>query len=135
MTTSLDTRLVPRVFALIERVGVTATFRAYQGIGVDTDGSIVNVGTATDYVVKVSPPQNQMIEVSLNEEILETTALEIYLATGSGTADDIGFVPELSTEDKSMTCLLGGINYSIIKIEPLSSGDHVAAYKVYLRKR
>ena len=34
-----------------------------------------------------------------------------------------------------MIVIINGISYSIVRIDPLESGDHVAAYQIFLIKR
>jgi hypothetical protein len=122
MTTALDTKLVPKALALINKFGTNATFTVSIG-GTYSPATGKVSGTSTeDKIQKVSPP-SRFDKSLVDGELIKATDLLVVLA-----ASGLTFTPE-----QSMKVTLDTRVYTIVDVWPVMSGDKVAIYKLQLR--
>jgi hypothetical protein len=118
MTTALDSRLVPRVLAIIDRVGTNATFKVINsGPTYSHSSRQVTQGT-TDVVRKVSPPMARKFYGESDVTRMEETV--IYVA-----ASGLSFTPIRGQQVE-----VASTKYRIENVVELRSGDDVAAYEL-----
>lgn len=117
MTTVLDTKILPKVLAILEKYGRTVTV-VIKARTKDWSTGIVSTTTAT-HTVKCSPPEpfNQRY---VDGDLIRVGDMETLFA-----AQDLPFTPALNMriDDK----------WTAIRVDPIYSGDLVAAWKVQLR--
>jgi hypothetical protein len=129
MPTSLDNRLVPVAYDIIQRLGTNATFLHY-GAGVYDPTTGIGAPAAahtTPITLKVSPPA-ELTEEMIKDDIVPKTAMYVILPA-QGLSSIANFSVRLGME-VSIT----GRRHECIKIEPLYSGDLIAAYILYLNR-
>ena len=124
MTTSLDTKLVPVVKGLLDRFGATVEYTQNTATASDYDPSTGMVSeSSTVRTVKIIPPERYSL-------FLEgANAVRVGdLRTGIA-ADGLGFTPE--TDD---TLVYNGDKFTVVRVEPVATGDSIALYNLQLRK-
>lgn len=123
MTTSLDKTLVPAAFNIIEKLGTNMTFTIVTDEGTfdPATNSISGVVEQT-FVRKASPP-SKFSQKFLNGKTIKENDLKTVVA-----AQDIPLAPQLN-----MKVVHAGITYKGLVINPLFSGDDIAAWIVRLR--
>ena len=120
--TELDIALRPVAVELIADFGQTMTFYE-ETTTFSAATNDVTVGTATERVVKGAPIRGvtaAMRELDLIEDA------DVYTLVA---AKDAIFTPITS-----MRCLAGGVNYQIIRIDEVRTGEQIGYWKIYLRK-
>lgn len=121
MATVLDTKIVSKIKAVLDKYGTDARF---QGNATYTynhaTGENEAAGAAIDTTVKAAPPyEYSSFEVD-DKNILRQDLKTIIRGD---------FAPE-----QGQTCTIAGTMFKIIHVEPVYSGDDVAAYMLQLRK-
>lgn len=128
MTTALDTELIPAVFDLLQDFGKQVTYRTFPSRTVDETTSEVTLGTATDYTVRVTPPEKLRKPVERDADPLTFRGVfRVYLPTGYGTSDAIAFTP---TEDQNHQIIADGSTLHVLVVEPIYSGDLVVLFQI-----
>ena len=117
MTTVLDTKILPKVLAIIEKYGRTVNV-AIDTQAKDWSTGIVSTTTATN-TVKCSPPEpfNQRY---VDGDLVRTGDMETLFA-----AQDLPFAPVVGMRIDT--------KWTAVRVDPIYSGDLVAAWKVQLR--
>ncbi|QDU67708.1 hypothetical protein [Engelhardtia mirabilis] len=118
--TELDDKLQPKTLELIERLGTTAQltkkFHAY------TNAGGTNTGSTQTYTLKVGPFQG------IGEAFRDSTALL--------EADLVFYTPGLDAE---ATCEPGdtisgsGVTGTVVRVDPLRSGERISAFRVFIK--
>lgn len=124
--TSLDDRILPKVLALIAKVGVTATLK--DRATTQSAGGSPTI-TTTDRTITVTPPMklreslggNDMGQTS--DGIRETERMECYVA-GQGLA---------AAPERLDRLVIGSTTWTIVAVRELWSGASVAAYVMEVR--
>lgn len=120
--TTLDDTILPTVLSVIASVGIPATFAETTKDYKPATGAVREL-TNTSRSATVSPPQ-RFKDQFVNGDTIQSADCYVYLA-GSG----LPFTPV-----KSMRVTVLAVTYSIVEINPLYSGESIAAYKIHLRK-
>ena len=125
MTTVLDTKIVPKVLAIIAKYGTNATF-SIEAAGTTYDpvmGEVVAGGADTTSVKKVSPIDRNIQEYTADNETI-AKAFGMILVAASG----LGFVPLVNQK-----IVIGANTWKAVRVDPISSGDDVAVYQIFIR--
>lgn len=122
MSTALDNKILPKVLEVINRVGVnvtlkTATKTYNPTTRVTTESNVSNV------VVKASPPTPATKEMMPGETYVVGDQV-IYIAGKGATA-----TPVLGMEVTSKSQV-----FQIVALNPLYSGDDIAAWECFIRR-
>jgi hypothetical protein len=121
MATDLDTKLIPKVLALVNNYGTTATFVELTTQTYDpTDGDVTEVGVNHNH--KVTPPQP--VHQFREGDVVRIGDCEINLP-----ASGLGFTP-----DEGMRVVIGSETWRIVRFDPIYTGDLVALYRIFLRR-
>lgn len=139
--TQLDDEIAVDLAEALDEVGTPLTFVEYLGASVDVDESMVDLGPETLHVVVAAPPSRYERKlVSSNDQILGETWRTV-IRTGNGTDAPIDFVPSLTSETNMVMryapdpLVPAAIEeFRIVKVDRITSGDLIAAYKVFLQK-
>lgn len=122
MTTALDTKFLPKVYAAINKYGVSATFTVQSGNTYDpTTGAAVI--TSTTVVVKATPP------AAYNRKLVDGNLIRVSDAYTLIAGQGLTFTPV-----QGQLVTLSGIAWTVLVVTPLLSGDSVAAYQLQLRQ-
>jgi len=121
MATSLDKRISPIVLKTINKYGTDATFHVRVVNNVDFIESEVT-GSNVSYTFKVTPP-DQFEKSKIDGKRIRQTDLRI-LAPGSKITFDINKIDKVTVHGK---------DYEVTNVEPIASGDDIAAYEFQLR--
>lgn len=111
MATELDADLVPEALALIEELGIIATF--HVDAGSFNDASSVWTPALTDVLRKVSPPQAKESYGVAGDTTTTRTVPVIYVA-----ASGLTFTPKLA-----MRVTIDGRDYTITDATATYSGE------------
>lgn len=123
MSTALDLKILPKVLALLVKVGITSTFRDFAAAS-DYDPTTGAVTfTATTYTETVAPPQGYNSRF-VDGDVIKSEDMFTFVA-GSG----LTFVPAPGWEID-----LSSETWTVVAVQQLRSGDDVAAYKMQLRR-
>jgi len=122
MTGALDTRMRATASRLINQFGATMVLRRQAGVYYPATGK--NTETAADYDVVGSPPYPVDLR-RVDGEMVRQGDAETILA-----ASDLTFTPDQTTDH----IVFGGEAWSIVAVQPIYSGEQVAAYELRLRK-
>lgn len=141
--TALDDRIRPRVVALISKYGLNATFEVLASAVPDaTTGTVTETAaTGSPFTAKISPPE------PVTWQFLEHESSHAGRGAGAGgdvvrtgdvsclvAAKDLAFTPLSATGSMlARTMTIDGIAYTIVKIEPIWSGEEVAAWRFFGR--
>ncbi len=118
--TELDTKLPPKAAALIAKVAISGTLTQVAHSYTNAGGS--GGGPSTPYAVSVTPPQGIGAEL-LPGSSLEATDLVTYMA-GQGAPTVPAPKDVLAVNSRE---------YVLHRVDELTTGDLVAAYRLYLR--
>lgn len=134
---TLDAEIIPVAVSILADLGKDVTFVEVTGQTVDTDDSTVTGGSTTNHTVKASPPErashSYYNEARISGSLAEGKAFELTIATGTGTTDAIAFTPT-TTEETGMLLSVDSLTYRILRVDPLYSGEQVAAYRVFFEE-
>lgn len=122
MTGALDTRMRATASRLINKFGATMTLRRQAGVYDPATGK--NTETATDYAIVGSPPSPVDLR-RVDGEMIKQGDAETILA-----ASDLTVAPDQTTDH----IVFAGETWSVVAVEPIYSGEQVAAYQLRLRK-
>lgn len=122
--TSLDEKILPKIASMIDTFGILATFTVPGDQDYHAADGVVDAGPVTSIVAKVSPPNATKVEWEGGDQVINTQT-ECYVA-GQG----LTFVPV-----PGMIVATADDEWVITKVEPLRSGDSVAAFRLVLVDR
>lgn len=120
--TVLDTKLLPVVFNIIEKYGKTVSFGVQTGGVYDEGTRTYSGGTTTPTSKKVSPPDRFADEL-INGDTIQAKDLYVILP-----AQGLTFTPQVG-----WTVTVDSVVYMTIRVDPIYSGELVAAYQIQLR--
>lgn len=126
MTTALDTQIVPKVLEVIDTYGINLTYTTVTA-SYDADTGEVSEVEAT-VVRKTSPPQG--ISSRMVDGDTHRIGDLVALVAGSG----LSFDPVALVASNNLRVAVGGENYIVYQVQPIRSGDEVAAYKLFMRR-
>lgn len=121
MTTVLDARLVPRIAALIDRLGVPAVFTAQDDNFDPSTGGTAPSG-AVEHTVKATPPDAYKSHL-VDGDVIKRGDARIYIA-----GKDLPFTP-----DRGMKVVVAQKTWRIVEANPVLSGNEAPAYELHLR--
>ncbi len=123
MTTSFDRTFVPLALRLINQSGTDAIFDVPTGTGTGYDRTTGSVNNPTAPVTrKVTPPSAVKLGM-IDGDVVQVGDMQCLVA-----ASGLTFTPE-----RSMTVTVAGQTWTIQMVQPLQSGDEIAAYKLFMR--
>ncbi len=120
--TDLDDRLIPKVLALVNRLGRVATFYEVTKTGDPKTGE-VTTSTPILHKRKVTPRAEYDLAFVNNDTIKAGDMSVILPASG------LRFTPV-----EAMKVVIGDDTWKIVSIRPLDPGEKTAAYKLQMRK-
>lgn len=124
MTTALDTRLLPRIKAIIASRGKTVVYKVESGKTIDkTDGSSV-AGTTTNYTVKVTPPappKNSSVFANRIGPELDRRGMSEFMIA----AQSLEFIPKTGN-----VVVIDSDEWTVEAVDPVRTGDEIGAYWV-----
>ena len=123
MTTPLDIRLIPKVLAIVSRLGKSITFETISGGTYDPLTRVYTGGSMTPIVKKVSPPY-KFEDAVVNGDSIQAEDLQTDLP-----ASGLSFTPKVG-----WTVLIDSVRYRILSVSPVYTGEAVALYHMQLRK-
>ncbi len=127
MVTQLDIDIPGELAPVIEEYGKLVTFRTFPDRVENTSDSSVDLGTPVDHDLKVTPPDMVSVKLQGDGSGIETAAQRVILLTLNGTANAITFTPEIGSP-----VIIDGSESVIVRVDPIYSGDLIAAYEVFL---
>lgn len=127
MATGLDLTLVPAAAALIERVGVAASIVQQSGATYDPAQGLQVGATEIAAPVKISPPGKNKRQIETADG--DGTGQQREMAETFVAASGLSIVPAVNDR-----LVYGGVRWTITLVEPLTSGDQVAAYRMEVRR-
>ncbi len=119
MATPLDTRLVPRVYALIERVGRNITFHTVSYTYNPATSTGAEANDVQDRTRKATPPF-PAVDAYVPNDTTTTDRLAFYIA-----AQGLAFTPV-----KGMRVVIDTRTYTVLSIEPIRTGDLIALWQI-----
>jgi hypothetical protein len=125
--TTLDDKLVPKAFELVEKFGQFATFTTdeLEQSGYDPSTGHVTPGAPTNTVLKVTPPEEyDEYYAEKHKDIIIFGDMKTYLPAYN-LPFDIEKVTEVNIE---------GELFSIVGIEKIYTGNEIALYELQLRQ-
>ena len=125
MATELDLQIPDDFGPVLDEFGKSVDFRTYPSSVTDQSTSDVTLGAPVDYTVKVSPPSMAKISLAGDGSGIELEVATMILLTHNGTTDAIAFTPSIG-----MPVIYDSDEKLIVHIEPIYSGDLIAAYAV-----
>lgn len=139
MTTELDLKFQPKVWALVARVGIDATFYTYPSLTIDKSQSTVTKGTAVTFTAKITPPEQfreKLAGASIPGESgglsgspdEQSDKFKTFLASGVGQSP-IGFTPELG-----MRVDFSSKSWRILMIDTIQPGDDVLGWDLVVQE-
>lgn len=120
--TDLDTRLIPKVLAIVNRLGKSVTFETVSGGSYDPLTRVVTGGTMTPVVKKVTPPY-EFKNYLIDGDNIRVGDLQIDLP-----ASGLTFTPE-----RGWIVVIDTVRYTVIKVSPVYTGEQIALYNLQLR--
>jgi hypothetical protein len=123
MTTTLDTKLVPRAKALLDRYGMTVSVKARGGTANYKTGEVESPGDSTYTGVKITPPFPYEHR-EIDGDTIRLGDAKSYLA-----AQDLSFTPIIG-----MMLTIGSEMWAIVGVGVVRTGDSVALYQLQLRR-
>ena len=123
MATALDTKLVPKVLTLLNKVGTDYTFQVPATLVYDPTTQETTKGSPSDVTIKGSPPLNfrsQMVDGSL----VRRDDMQVFIA-----ASGLTFTPV-----EGMRVANGSLQFNTVSANPIRSGDDVCAWELQLRR-
>jgi hypothetical protein len=122
MTTILDTKFLPKVYAAINKYGISATFTVQSSNTYDpTTGAAVL--TTTTVVVKATPP------AAYDRKLVDGSLIRVSDAYTIIAGQGLSFPPV-----QGQLVTIAGNAWTVLVVTPLISGDSVAAYQLQLRQ-
>lgn len=120
--TVLDKKLLPKIEKILNKLGKTLTFKTYpNAVEHDVEGT-VELGGLVEYQRKAIPPY-EVEEKHVNGD----TILSGDMLTGIA-GKDLEFMPVAG-----MTVVIDSIDWNIVRIKPVYSGEQIALFVVQLR--
>lgn len=121
--TAIDDRLIPKVEALIARLGKSIVINCVTNEGtVSNDGSVKG-RTETPVTVKVIPPY-PVDDKYVNGDTTRMGDLQTYVPAVS-----FGYEPVAG-----WTAVIDNKTWTIVSVEPIYTGDAIALYGLVMRK-
>lgn len=124
MTTALDTKLVPKVLALLARLGATATLKTKTAAEYDPTLTSQAIPTGTPDAVKITPPEIRRAHAIAGAGH-ELRLLTFVAASGLTTVPVAG---------KSLLTI-GARTYIITAVGDIYTGDEIALYELEVEKQ
>lgn len=122
MTTTLDTKFLPKVYAAINKYGISASFTVQSANTYDpTTGQAVL--TTSTVVVKATPP------AAYSRKLVDGNLIRVSDTYTIIAGQGLSFTPV-----QGQLVTLSGISWTVLVVTPLLSGDSVAAYQLQLRQ-
>jgi hypothetical protein len=123
--TTLDTKLIPKIFNLVERLGKNVTFETGESepVDYDPDTGHTTYDTPDSYTRKVTPPEAYE-NYFIDDDLIKAGDTRVYLP-----AKDLTFTPELE-----MKVTIDSIDWVVVNIETIYTGGSVALYELQLRR-
>jgi hypothetical protein len=124
MATPLDTKLLPVVKSLLDTYGATVSYTRNTATASNYDPATGSVTTSETVVsVKILPPETYALFYEGTSGVRAGD-----LRTGVA-ASGLGFVP---VRDDRL--VFNGDTFTVVRVEPVASGDSIVLYLLQLRK-
>jgi len=123
--TDLDTRLIPVVYDLIDKFGISATFYVELDEPDDYDPTTGHTTEDSDSGVAwdVTPPEDYA-DIFIDGDLIQYGDTRIYFST-----QDLAFTPE-----NGMKVVIGTVTWKAVATDPIYSGESICAWAVQLRE-
>lgn len=132
--TEFDDDFVPLAVEVLTEDGADATFRVYAAASYDPKTGKTTVGANTDYAAKIIPP------FSYEERNIDGDKIRMGDMQSGVAASGLAFASELlklnnpDNRDTIIIVIIGGVEWSIVSVKPIISGNETALYMLQLRK-
>lgn len=120
--TALDDKIVPKVNAVLTKVGISGTITESAGTFTPSTGAVSGGGTVHSGVT-FSPPAPYR-KVLVGDQYLAGDAVSYVKGPTA-----LGFTPKIGWR-----AAVGGVDYLIVGVSDLRSGDSIAAFELQLRR-
>jgi len=120
--TAFDARARATAGRLIRTFGKSVTLRRVTRIYDTATGKTTD--TVEDFAVKVSPPE-RFREALIDGTLVRAGDLKAHLP-----AEELGIVPEPARD----RLVIDGKPWSLLRVDPVMSGEQTALYTLHLRK-
>ena len=120
--TALDTSLVPTAYALLQEFGQDAVHTKKASKTYDPATLEVTEGIDVIQNVKISPPTKYSLFYIASGAVKQGEVVT-YLSP-----ENLDFLPE---QDHTFT--LNGVVYTLLKVDPIYSGNFIAIYEISLK--
>lgn len=121
--TQLDTVFLPLATELLTEYGKAATFHAYTGGSYTPSTGTGSPGSETQYSKKIIPPYN--VDLSfVDGDTIRVGDMMTGLA-----AENLEFTPV-----EGMKVTVESQAWSVVKVQPVYSGESIALYQLILRR-
>ena len=121
--TTLDTKLVPKVLALITKYGKSVLFKLLPSKSYDATKGTVTLGDEVQYAKYVIPPF-QFNDKYIDGNLVQVGDMQIGLP-----ASGLEFTPE-----NNIRVIIDSVVWRIIRYSPIYTGTQIALYIFHLRK-
>lgn len=123
MVTVLDTKLAPKVLAIIAKYGKTVSWSVTSGATHTPSTGAVTGGTTTAHTVKVTPPEPYESKY-VDGDVVREGDSRIYIA-----ASGLAFTP---AENQRVT--IDAAVWTVTRVNAIYSGDLVCLWEAGLRR-
>lgn len=121
--TVLDDKMIPKIFAIIERYGKSVTFTVEAVQSYNPATGETTAATPVTHTRKVTPP-TAYEQRFVDGETIRAGDMKVFVA-----AQGLAFVPAL---DQRVT--IDSVAWRIMAVGPIYTGELVALYELQLRK-
>ena len=121
--TVLDDRLIPRILAIVQRLGKLVVFTVAATESYNPDTGEATRATAASYSLKVTPPEVYE-EGLIDGENIRRGDMRVWLP-----ASGLAFTPS-----PTVTVTIDGATWAVVDVAPVYTGEQVALYGLQLRK-
>jgi len=119
--TTLDDKLIPKVYALINSYGKTASYEVYAGESYDETTGKTTMGSKTAYSVKITPPEQE--KTIVQGDTLPSGDCFCFMS-----AYGLSFSPAAGHR-----LVIYSKTWRVLSVFPIYTGESIALYKLLLR--
>ncbi len=122
--TKLDKKLLPAVEKVIDKLGKNLLYRTYPNAESDNVSGEVIPGVPVDHYIKSLPPSE------VNVKLADGDVIKVGDMVTGFAARNAVFVPEPDIT----VVIVDNVQWTIVKVSPVYSGERVCMYSIQLRR-